>query len=174
MKVAGNYPRPCDTGAQQHKGGRESDNNILNDPLLHIVHNLDSLALGFSIISIHRNCLESSKTQGSGSHTWVSKAVGLECGQEFAFLTSCHEVLILLVQGPHFDYHCLLLSVCLISVCPWNLINHHQVSIAKVESLVDSCLHLLAIFYWFMYFYIGSLILFLLLRMAFTVHSISF
>lgn len=81
----------------------------------------------------------------------------------------------LLVQGPHFDYHCLLLSVYLVPVCPWNHINGHQVSIAKVESLADSYLRLLAIFYfYFLYFYIGSLILFLLLRMAFKVHSISF
>lgn len=66
MTVAGNYPGPFDTGAQRPKGGLELGIDTSSDPLLPIVYVLDSLAVGFSILTIHLNCLEGCKTQISG------------------------------------------------------------------------------------------------------------
>lgn len=79
MTVAGHYPEPFDTGAQRPKGGVELDINTSRHPLLPIVYVLDSLAVGFSVLTIHLNCLEGCKTQISGSHTWDSDSVGREC-----------------------------------------------------------------------------------------------
>lgn len=73
--------------------------NLLNDVLI-------LLGQLFFNFSVYQDRLQGLLNTDFWAHPTVSNSVGLGWGQQFAFLTCAPEMLMVLVQEPHFENNC--------------------------------------------------------------------